>query len=371
MPEFSEKCQICGVDTYHLVVDLAEEGIWILDRNDQFVFANKKLRSMLGYSGEELLCCSVYNIVAEQDREIVKKALERRHLGVKETYRARLKRKDSGLIWVAVAASPILDREGNYTGTVTVALDVSQEKENEEALKKEKAQSDMYLDLMAHDINNLNQVAIGFLEVAISELPEQMPDKDQILGRLNKSLGSLYRCTDLINNVKTLRRLKTEQRRLEDVDLGEIIAEAIRDYPQDPGKRTSVNYARPQGCIVRANPLLKEVFTNLIGNSVKHSRGPVTVWISVDSAWEHGRKYYEAAVADDGPGIPDDQKKELFQRFKSEYQKTSGHGMGLYLVRTIVEDFGGMVRVQDRVSGDYSHGVKFVVLLPAVEWPPG
>ena len=76
-----------------------------------------------------------------------------------------------------------------------------------------------------------------------------------------------------------------------------------------------------------------------------------------------GKKYYEVSVADDGPGIPDDMKGQLFRRFKGEGVKASGHGLGLYLVKTIVEDFGGRVRVEDRVPGDYTRGAKFVVLL--------
>jgi PAS domain S-box-containing protein len=365
MSEFYKECQICGVDTCQLVVDLAEEGIWILDRNDHLIFTNKKLQSMLAYEKEELLCRSIYDIVAEADKEILKKALERRHKGVKETYRARLKRKDSSLVWVAVAASPILDERGEYNGVVSMALDITQVKQSEEAVEKEKAQADMYLDLMAHDINNLNQVTIGYIEIAIDEMQQETHDVDEISGFLNKSLDTMYHCTELITNVKTLRRLKTEQLRVENVDLGEIIAEAVRDYPKDPGRDVTIDYVMPQNCHTSANPLLKEVFTNLISNSVKHSQGPVRIWITVDSAMEKGKKYYEVAVADDGSGIPDDIKAHLFKRFKSEGAKATGHGLGLYLVKTIAEDFGGRVRVEDRVHGDYSRGVKFVVLLPA------
>jgi Signal transduction histidine kinase len=124
-------------------------------------------------------------------------------------------------------------------------------------------------------------------------------------------------------------------------------------------------YEPASGCHVQANRLLKEVFTNLIGNSVKHSKGPVSVWITVDSVIEDGRKYYEASVTDNGPGIPDEMKGRLFQRLDRVGTKASSHGLGLYLVKTLVEDFEGRVRVEDRVRGDSTKGVKFIVLLPA------
>ena len=176
----------------------------------------------------------------------------------------------------------------------------------------------MYLDLMAHDINNLNQVAIGNLELAIDEMQQEKPEEQEILDFLQKSLDTMCQQTSLIKNVKTLQRLKTEQKRNEEIDLGEMIAEAVREYHNVPGREVTIEYESPGKCFVSANRLLKEVFVNLIGNSVKHSKGPVRIWITVDSTLEKGKKYYEVAVADDGPGIPDDMKEHLFRRFKTE-----------------------------------------------------
>ncbi len=196
MSEQCEEYPFRGVDTYHLIVDLAEEGIWILNADDVLVFTNKKLQSMLGYSKEELLCHGVYDIIADEYHETVKKALERRHKGIRETYVARLKRKDSGLVWVAVAAAPILDKQGNYQGVVSLASDISMVKRGEEALKKEKSLANMYLDLMAHDLNNLNQVAIGNLEFAIDRGAAEnagRPGNSRLFGKVDGYHGPANR----------------------------------------------------------------------------------------------------------------------------------------------------------------------------------
>ncbi|HUL61502.1 MAG TPA: PAS domain S-box protein, partial [Methanocella sp.] len=200
MSEFCEEYQFHGVDVYRLIVDMAEEGIWILDRRDTVVFANDKMLSMLGYAKKELLCRSVLDIVADEDIDTVNKALERRHKGIRETYRARLKRKDGSPVWVAMAAAPIMSPKGEYQGAVTLALDITKVKASEDALEQETADAHMYLDLMAHDINNLHQVAIVYTELAIAELQRQRPGgsgsgdegEEEIERFLEKSLDSLY-----------------------------------------------------------------------------------------------------------------------------------------------------------------------------------
>ncbi len=69
-------------------------------------------------------------------------------------------------------------------------------------------------------------------------------------------------------------------------------------------------------------------------------------------------------IDDNGPGIPDEMKRRLFNRFERGTTPTSGKGLGLYLVRKLVEGYGGHVWVEDRVQGDHSQGSRFVVVLP-------
>ena len=78
-----------------------------------------------------------------------------------------------------------------------------------------------------------------------------------------------------------------------------------------------------------------------------------------------GKDFYEVSIADNGPGITDELKSKLFARFQRGTTKAIGHGLGLYLVRTLVEGFGGHVLVEDRVKGDYHKGSRFIVVLPA------
>ena len=81
----------------------------------------------------------------------------------------------------------------------------------------------------------------------------------------------------------------------------------------------------------------------------------------------NGSHYCRVMVEDDGPGIPDDFKASIFNRTLKGTQNVKGMGLGLYLVKSLVDSYGGRVWVEDRVSGDHTKGAKFVVMLPAVD----
>ena len=114
--------------------------------------------------------------------------------------------------------------------------------------------------------------------------------------------------------------------------------------------------------------MLRDVFTNLIGNAIKHSNGSNTeILVKVEDAQSDGKTHYKVSIEDNGPGIPDDMKDRIFNRLQRGETKARGMGLGLYLVRSLVESYHGKVWVEDRVSGDHTKGSRFVVMLPALD----
>ena len=96
-----------------------------------------------------------------------------------------------------------------------------------------------------------------------------------------------------------------------------------------------------------ADDLLSEVFTNLIGNAEKFAGPGGCIAVRVE---EHGEEV-EVSVEDDGPGIPDERKQRLFNRFSGGDGEKSGQGLGLYICRMLVSRYGGSIRADDRVAG--------------------
>jgi signal transduction histidine kinase len=164
--------------------------------------------------------------------------------------------------------------------------------------------------------------------------------------------------------VRKIQQINEEKLDVIPEDLDALITACLRDSPRPPGKKIVFNYTSAPGRTVRGNPLLKEAICNLIGNSIKYSGNEVAIDIRVNRVDRTAGPFYEVAIEDDGYGIPDDVKPKLFRRFQRGTTKAHGKGLGLYIVRSLVEKLGGSVSVENRVPGDYTKGSKFIVSLP-------
>jgi signal transduction histidine kinase len=245
--------------------------------------------------------------------------------------------------------------------------EITERKRAEEAMKEAKQQAELYVDLMGHDINNLNHSAMGYLELALQTLEAEKRLKLDDKVFIERPMQALANSSALINNVMKLQMLMTEGVKTKPTDLNAIFRDLETMSFHSEGRDVIINIPHMPGLIVKANELLKDVFVNLITNATKHSdiEKMLTVNVKVEPVNENGQKYYRCSVEDNGPGIPGELKGQLFNRFKRGRTKAHGKGLGLYLVRTLVEGYGGKVWVEDRVPGDHTKGARFMVMLPA------
>jgi signal transduction histidine kinase len=196
-------------------------------------------------------------------------------------------------------------------------------------------EANLYLDIITHDINNVNSGAMALAELLV----RKSRDTEKPLAlRLESSISE---SSVIINNVSTLRRLQERREALKPMPLDEIIRDSIRLFPN-----TTIQYPGTTAVIL-ADSLARQVFINLIGNSVKFSGTEVVIDISVTDAGE----MVGVGVSDNGPGIPDDLKPVIFDRFRKGRTGKSGKGLGLFIVRSLVESYGGRIQAADAVPG--------------------
>ncbi|MFX0064332.1 MAG: sensor histidine kinase [Candidatus Hermodarchaeota archaeon] len=228
--------------------------------------------------------------------------------------------------------------------------------------RKAQHQAEFFIDLVTHDLGNLNQGIISGLELLSYEL-ETLKDSEDLQQTMDIILNQMNSSVALVNNVRKFSQVDTELKEkgpLGRTELFYVLNRAIElvkpIFNKDIQFKTNIEKEK---FWVLANEFLIDVFYNIIHNAIKYNnkeKVSVEVIASVKDT-----KFIEVQFKDDGPGI--ENKETIFKRI--EIGRMSGSGMGLTLVKHIIESYGGQIRVTDNVLGDPSKGSNFIMLLPS------
>ncbi|MGA1821697.1 MAG: PAS domain S-box protein [Thermoplasmatota archaeon] len=227
-------------------------------------------------------------------------------------------------------------------------------------LIQERNRAEFYLDLLSHDIGNLHQGIYSGIQIAGME--SISTDKKEIA--LNSARDLLLNSMNMVKNIIILSRIRSKNPELAEVDIGKVVRMVVRTmenmYPQS---ELQIGLKAPEEPIViLAEPIIEEIFFNLIHNGIKfQTESPPRVDIELRS--EGGEAV--VTVSDHGPGIPDDMKTEIFNRFMT-MGDGSRTGIGLYIVFSLLRRYDGKILVLDRVEGDPASGALFRLSFPSV-----
>ena len=119
-------------DRYRLIVETAQEGIWVIDAESRTTFVNRKLAEMLGYTVEEMSGAPLFSFMDEQGQGIASANLERRRQGIKEQHDFKFRRKDGSDLWAILETNPITGRDGQYVGALAMMTDITGRKQAEQ-----------------------------------------------------------------------------------------------------------------------------------------------------------------------------------------------------------------------------------------------
>ncbi|MCQ8893830.1 MAG: ATP-binding protein [Methanolinea sp.] len=215
-----------------------------------------------------------------------------------------------------------------------------------EKLAETSRQANLYIDILMHDINNANLASLWYGDLLL----EMLSGEQKEMAR--KVIEGIKKSREIIRNVETIRKIHGRQNNLRPCDLDQAIRKEISLFPD-----ALIEYSG-RFVLVWADDLLGEIFSNLIGNSIKFGGPDVRISISIIKP---GPEEVVVTVSDNCPGIPDDLKKVIFKRFSSEKAGETGKGLGLYIVKKLISRYGGTIKVTDRVAGDHTQGTTFIL----------
>ncbi|CQR50089.1 sensor histidine kinase [Haloferax massiliensis] len=244
-----------------------------------------------------------------------------------------------------------LGRGGDSIGWVVSVRDVTPRKRYELALESRNDELEVLNRIVRHDIRNDMQLVTAYIDIVLDHEPLSDEARSQLETALRRALNTV----DLTDVLGQLMRATNDDERRRPLDVGDAVREAVEDVREGHPNATFAVGDLPSATVF-ANDLLDSVFVNVLKNAVVHSdRDEPSIAVAGTADGER----VTVRIADDGPGISDEQKSVVFGK-GAKGLESPGTGTGLYLVDTIVSNFGGTVRIEDNEP----RGCVFVIELP-------
>jgi signal transduction histidine kinase len=325
---------------YHAIFDNTENGVAVVDIGDHRIMEmNQRFRHTIGMPGLASHDLTLDRFVSDPDR-----IFSSLHSACTSPALETTLRRCDGSDWAAV----VVGRKISGNHAVLTFVDITEKRRLDEELRQLHEDANLYLDILTHDINNINTASLNYGRLLEARAGNPAADMTASLVR------SLEKSDEIIRNVSTLRRIREGNVNPIPQNLASIINQEIAMFPG-----VAIDYDGGTAMVL-ADDLLSSVFANLIGNAIKFGGSNPQIVIRV----EPKDTVVEVAVTDFGPGIPDDQKQRMFERFQRGDTTVSGKGLGLYICKTLIERYGGSISIGDRVPNEPEKGVVFRFMLP-------
>jgi PAS domain S-box-containing protein len=344
----------------------APVGIFLTDPQGQCLFVNECWCKMAGLAPEEAQGQGWARALHPDDRERVFQEWSAA-VGAGQPFASeyRFRTSRGHVTWLHGQAGGLFDEAGRISGYIGILNDITQRREAVEALQEADRRKDEFLAVLAHELRNPLAPLRNGLQVM--RLGADNPDLvARTRDMMDRQLSHMVRLIDDLLDVSRISRNKMELRRsqvlLADV-LGSAV-ETVRPALEAAGQELTV--ALPPGPVPLDADLtrLAQVFGNLLSNSAKYTGRGGHVEITAARAGDQIR----VSVRDDGIGIPASALSNIFEIFsqvdRSIERSTGGLGIGLALVKGLVEMHGGTVEAASPGEGQ---GSTFTVTLPVVK----
>jgi signal transduction histidine kinase len=227
----------------------------------------------------------------------------------------------------------------------------------------------IYGELLIHDFRTILQNIKSSNELSSHyfDKPKEMKSFVEIIDQ------QVIRGMQLISNLQNLSEFDESKKNLQPIDVCKVLKKSIYFFGtsfQESKLKIDVDYSlsnlSPSNRIyVQANNLLQNLFENILFNAINYNINPcVEINVKISEVTFNKIQFVKLEFIDNGIGVHTARKGLIFQRGNEKHKGGKGAGLGLSLVKKIIESYKGHIWVEDKVKGDYSKGSNFIILIP-------
>ncbi len=351
------------------VASSLREAVWLRDTQTlEILYVNPAYEKIWGRTCESFYenPTSFFDAVYPEDKEGVMKAIKDQYQGIFFDEEYRIVRPDGSIRWVWGRTFPIKNEAGEVYRVTALAEDITERKRAEEALRQytveletRNEELDAFAHTVAHDLKGPLAPLLAYAEM-LEENHTSLPGQN-LRKHLHVIVQHGRKMSRIIDELLLLAEVRKIEVPLEPLDMASIVAEAqgrvaylIQEHQAEIISPDTWPVALGYG------PWVEQVWVNYFSNAIKYGGQPPRVELGATEQADGMVRFW---VRDNGPGLTPEEQARLFTPFTQLAQvPVKGHGLGLSIVRRIVEKFGGQVGVESEVG----RGSVFTFTLPGM-----
>jgi len=348
------------------LADTIPSIVWTCAPDGNITYANRNWHEYYGMPAAGVPAHLTQLVLHPEEAAPVRSLVERSLvLGEKFEFEARHRGRDGEYSWFITRAVPWHDADGRVNSWFGITTSINDQKELMERLRESDRRKDEFLAILGHELRNpLAPIRNAVQIMQLRGLPD--PQLAALRDMIERQVEQLTRLVDDLLDVSRITRGKIELQRGM-LTIGEVLSRAIEgSRPLLEERRIRLEVDQPAAALPLEGDItrLAQVFGNLLNNAAKYSSEGSRVTVQVEAL----REVVAVRVRDEGVGIPPDMLSRIFQPFTqvevTRRYAQGGLGIGLALVRRLVEMHGGQVDVSSEGLG---RGSEFVIYLPLLQ----
>ncbi len=363
---------------YKLLADNMKDVIWILDlRTQRFKYVSPSVEGLRGYTVEEVMAEPVEKSMTPESFQNVTRWIQEKFAEIAENNdidkSVELKEveqtcKDGSTVWTEVSSVYIVDENNMPIEVLGVSRDISDRKKAEQAqrklyteLERKNAELERFTYTVSHDLKSPIITIKGFLGYLGEDI--RTHDDDRVKSDITRIGSAADKMMQLLDDLLELSRIGRVSSHPSEIPFDGVVQDAIEILAGSISARAVEVEVMPGMPVVYGDRTrLTEAIQNLLENAIKYMGSQANPHVEI--GFQKTDADIEFFVKDNGIGIDPKNKDKIFGLFEKLDPTTEGTGVGLALVKRIIENHSGKIWVESDGKGS---GSKFVFTLPIIK----